>query len=54
MRLLSCLVLMLFLCSCEIIVGDFPEKREKLHNMGDRAENYCEIHPDRCIDGVPW
>lgn len=34
-------------------VGEFPESRNRLHNMGHEKE-ICEKHPDRCINGVQW
>lgn len=45
--------LMLFaVCGC-VTVGKFPEKRNRLHELGNE-ESYCEKNPDRCIDGVAW
>lgn len=46
-------LLIFFLASCAVEVGDFPDKRIKLHEMG-YPKNYCEQHPDRCVEGVPW
>jgi len=42
-----------FLASCTVEVGNFSDKRIKLHEMG-YPDNYCEQKPDRCVEGVPW
>ena len=46
------LFFLLFLNGC-VVAGDFPENRNRLHNLG-KDEAYCEKNPDRCIKGVPW
>ncbi len=46
------LVMVLILSGC-FTAGDFPEKRERLHNMG-HEDDYCQKNPDRCINGVQW
>lgn len=50
----KCLLLLaiLILASC-VEVGKFPEKRVKLHNMGNE-DGYCEKNPSRCVEGVQW
>ena len=45
--------LLLLLSACVVEVGNFPDKRIKLHEMG-YPDNYCEQNPDRCVQGVPW
>ncbi len=48
------LFVILFLNACTLTVGDFPEERQKLYNMGENQEGFCQEHPDRCVNGVPW
>lgn len=49
--------LIAFFCVCLLTacveVGNFSEKRIKLHEMG-YGNDYCEKNPDRCVEGVPW
>lgn len=49
-RVLVALLLTVICCGCT--VGEFDEKRNRLHNMG--REGVCEQDPSRCVDGVPW
>ena len=54
MKKLYLLVLISFLCSC-VEVGNFPAKRQKLHNMNTGQEDgFCEMNRERCTHGVPW
>ncbi len=53
MKKISILCLGLLLASCVVEVGDFSDKRLKLHEMG-YPEDYCEQKPERCVEGVPW
>jgi len=53
MKKMSILFLGLLLASCAVEVGNFPDKRLKLHEMG-YPEDYCEQKPDRCVEGVAW
>ena len=53
MKKAGLMILLLLLSACVVEVGNFPEKRIKLHEMG-YDENYCERNPDRCVEGVPW
>lgn len=48
------LFVMLLISGCTLEVGDFPEERQRLYNGGERQEGFCQEHPDRCIEGVPW
>lgn len=41
----------LLLSGC--VIGKFPENRERMHNMGT-DEKFCQQHPDRCYQGIPW
>lgn len=34
-------------------VGEFPENRNRLHEMGT-GEEVCKTHPERCLNGTPW
>ncbi len=43
---------LLFIGGC-VVAGDFPEDRNKLHEMG-RDSTYCDKNPDRCVKGIPW
>ncbi len=52
MKKVLLLILTLTLSGC-FTAGDFPEKRERLHEIG-HEENYCEQKPERCIQGVQW
>ena len=47
------LVLLLISLSGCIEVGDFPEDRVKLHEMGQDSD-YCQKYPKRCIGDIPW
>ncbi len=48
------MMFVLLLCGC-VKAGEFSAKRQRLHNMGAEHEtNFCEQHPDKCINGVPW
>jgi hypothetical protein len=48
------LLISIFVASCA--AGEFGEKRNRLHNMGQ--EDICIRHPERCItiEGkqIPW
>lgn len=46
------LISVLMLAGC-IEVGNFPEDRQKLHEMGSESD-YCAQHPNRCYEGVQW
>ena len=42
------------LCSCKgIVAGELSENRKRLHQVGNE-ENYCNVNPDKCINGVQW
>ncbi len=43
---------LLLLSGC-VLVGDFPENRERLHEYG-HDEDYCHKNPGRCYNGIPW
>lgn len=47
------LCLLLSISGC-ISVGEFPENRERLHEMGEGANDYCHKYPRRCYQGIPW
>ena len=54
MKKIYILLLISFMCSC-VEVGNFPAKRQKLHNMNTGQEaDYCQKNPQRCIEGVAW
>lgn len=54
MKKIYLLILLSILCGC-VEVGNFPAKRQKLHNMNAGQEaDFCEKNPDRCIEGVAW
>jgi len=54
MKKLLVFFMLLLLWGCKgITAGDFPEHRQRLHNLG-HEEDYCKNHPDRCVNGVPW
>lgn len=44
--------MLMFLTGC-VVAGDFPEKRKRLHELGN-DETYCAQNPDKCINGMPW
>lgn len=46
------LIVFILLSGC-VVVGDFPENRERLHNM-NLDEAYCNENPEKCIEGIPW
>lgn len=52
MRKFLLLIMILTIAGC-VTVGKFPEKRNRLHEIG-QEEDYCQKYPDRCIDGVAW
>ncbi len=43
---------LLLLSGC-VEVGNFPEDRVNLHEMGSEND-YCDKHPSRCYEGVQW
>lgn len=47
------LAIMLFSLGGCLVAGDFAERRNRLHEIGNNPD-YCEKHPDRCVQGVPW
>lgn len=50
MRKVFVLFFILLLAACT--VGEFSEKRNRLHNMN--RTNICEKDPSRCVNGIPW
>lgn len=47
-------VALLLVAGCKgFTAGDFPENRQRLYTIGNE-EAYCQQHPDRCVNGVPW
>ncbi len=50
MKKIFILFFILLLTACK--VGEFSEKRNRLHDMN--RTNICEKDPSRCINGVPW
>ena len=52
MKKVLLLIALILLNSC-VIVGNFSEDREKLHQMG-KEDDYCQRKPDRCYLGTPW
>ncbi len=51
MKKLFLLICLFTLFGCK--VGDFPENRTRLHEMGHERD-ICDRQPDRCIKGVQW
>ena len=52
MKKLMLVITLLFLYGC-VNVGEFPENRERMHNYGN-DNDYCQQHPKRCFQGMPW
>ena len=51
MKKLILLVCFFLLFGCK--VGEFPENRNRLHELG-HEKNFCQKSPERCVDGVNW
>ncbi len=51
MKKVIMLICLLGLWGC--VAGNFPEKRNRLHEMNSDKE-ICEKNPDRYISGVAW
>ena len=51
MKKLILLVCFFLLFGCK--VGEFPENRNRLHELG-HEKNFCQKSPERCVDGVQW
>ncbi len=47
MKKLVVFAILLVLSGC-VIVGDFPENRQRLHNQGFNTDEYCREHPQHC------
>ena len=48
------ILMMLSLSACTVFeAGKIKDERKKLYERNNNRE-YCEQHPDRCVNNIPW
>lgn len=53
MRKLLLLLMICLITACTVEVGKVSKERKELYDHNNDKE-FCEQHPDKCVNGIPW